>query len=201
MERKMLIVRDIMTTNVLALEPQMSLRDAMELLAEKHISGAPVVSGKELVGVISAADLLAFAAELSGTPPMLEDRSEEHALRDSWGDELESGDSAANFFVDFWPDAGADVSARFAAAEGPDWNRLEEHTVSEAMTTGHLCTLPSTAPAKAAAECMGRLSIRRVLVVDDGALVGIVTSTDITKAAAESRLSSKVYLFPPKGTA
>jgi CBS domain-containing protein len=178
-------IRDIMSSNVLALEPQTSVRDAMELLAAKHFTGAPVVCGGELVGVISAADLLAFAVELPGISMQQSESSDEVLVEYPESDEMDEGDSAASYFVDYWQDSRADVSVRFAATERPDWSRLEEHTVSEVMTTAPLCTLPSSAAIKAAAECMGRLSIRRVLVVDDGALVGIVTATDITRASLQ----------------
>ena len=50
----MLALRDIMTADVVTVSPQTTLREAMELLAQRHLSGAPVVSGGELVGVVSA---------------------------------------------------------------------------------------------------------------------------------------------------
>jgi len=55
----MLKVRDIMTRNVLTLSPAATLREAMALLASHHVSGAPVVSGGKLVGVVTTTDLLA----------------------------------------------------------------------------------------------------------------------------------------------
>lgn len=60
----MLRIRDIMTRNVLTATPDMTLRDAMALLSEHHVSGAPVVDGSKVVGVFSAGDLLAYLADL-----------------------------------------------------------------------------------------------------------------------------------------
>lgn len=52
-------VADVMTPNPITVEPQTPLSEAIKLLAEKHISGLPVVdrTGK-LVGVISETDLM-----------------------------------------------------------------------------------------------------------------------------------------------
>jgi hypothetical protein len=58
----MLRLRDIMTTGVITVTPDTTLREAMELFAEHHISGMPVMEGTRVVGVVSASDVLAFAA-------------------------------------------------------------------------------------------------------------------------------------------
>lgn len=58
----MLRLRDIMTTELVTVSPELSLRDAMELLVTSHVSGAPVVAQHRVVGVVSATDLLGFAA-------------------------------------------------------------------------------------------------------------------------------------------
>lgn len=51
-------VRDVMTTAVFAVSPDTSLETAARLLAQKRISGAPVIEGDRVVGVISASDLV-----------------------------------------------------------------------------------------------------------------------------------------------
>jgi CBS domain-containing protein len=56
----MLRVRDIMTTDVVAMPPELTIRDALVLLSRRHLSGAPVVSGRNVVGVVSLTDLAEF---------------------------------------------------------------------------------------------------------------------------------------------
>ena len=63
----MLTVRDIMTTEVVTLTPEATLRDAMEALSTNHLSGVPVVSGERVVGVISMTDILSFIVEDTST--------------------------------------------------------------------------------------------------------------------------------------
>lgn len=66
-------VTDVMTRLVVALRPQETIQEAARRLLSNRISGAPVVDGARLVGVISEADLVgAFAPLMSllrGTSP------------------------------------------------------------------------------------------------------------------------------------
>lgn len=192
----MLQVREIMTAAIVSVTSETSIRDAIELLATKHLSGAPVVTGGRVVGVVSATDLLAFLAELPGVPTT---RSTENVLEDNLevsADEAES-DSALQtaFFADLWDDAGADASVRFDSSSTPEWDVLAEHDVSEVMTRGPLHTVGPDDSAEHAARLMQREGIHRVLVVEGDRLVGIVSSLDITKAAADDRFSTRTYLF------
>ena len=65
----MLRLTDIMTTNVATVTPDMTLREAVAMLADNHVSGLPVVRGEKVVGVFSAADLLAYLTDLNEGPP------------------------------------------------------------------------------------------------------------------------------------
>jgi CBS domain-containing protein len=67
----MLKLRDIMTRNVISAAPDMTIRDAMELLSQRHVSGAPVVDGGKVVGIFSASDILGLLADLNDTTPSL----------------------------------------------------------------------------------------------------------------------------------
>jgi CBS domain-containing protein len=51
-------VKDVMTREVISVEPSTSLRDAAALLVTHRVSGLPVVSEGAVVGVISQRDLL-----------------------------------------------------------------------------------------------------------------------------------------------
>lgn len=193
----MLRVRDIMTRDVRVVSPQTTVREAMELFAREHVSGAPVVSGSTVVGVVTTADLLSFAATLRGVPA----RRDDTAVAEDWNelsaDEQDILDEAAPsgaFYSDLWDDAGTDVSERMRSVEGPEWNVLEEHEVSEVMTR-ELWTLPSSAGAREAADMMQERGIHRVLIVDNDALVGIVSALDIARAAAERMFETRAYVF------
>jgi CBS domain-containing protein len=190
-EARMTRLRDIMTREVISVSPDLSIRDAMSLLSSRHISGVPVVDGTSVVGLVTSTDLMAFAAELPGSP---RERVENDPPQDgeSRTRNLDSPDvdaePAANFFTELWDDAGADVTVRFASMNAAEWNVLDEHTVEEAMTRAPICSVPSDTTIPAVAEFLLRHSIHRVLVTEGGKFVGIVTSTDIANSVAEHKL-------------
>lgn len=187
----MLRVRDIMTKDVSVLSPETTVREAMEILSQAHISGAPVVTGQSVVGVVTSADLLTFASTLRGEPTQRENTLEANEWIDSDAEEEEAefdDDLAGSntFFSDAWDDGGADASERMVVIDTPAGNTLEEHDVSEMMTR-QLWILPSDAQATDAADLMREHGIHRVLVVDGNRLVGIVSSLDIARAVSDGR--------------
>ena len=58
-------VSDLMTTDVLTFDPDLNVRDAMRLLVDRGVGGAPVLdqNGK-VVGVVSTADFIVEEARL-----------------------------------------------------------------------------------------------------------------------------------------
>lgn len=196
----MLRVRDIMTTSVVSVTPEMSVRDAIELLSTRHLSGAPVVSGGRIVGVVSATDLMEFLAQLPGVPTMRPDQGGGDEDLDVTAEEADA-DSAwqSAYFADLWDDVGADTAARFESNANPEWDVLAEHEISEVMTRAPLHTVLADDPAESAAHVMESEKIHRVLVVSDDHLVGIVSSMDITRAAADHRFSTHTYVFNHDG--
>lgn len=189
----MLRIREIMSTDVVTLSPDASLRDAMDVLTSRHITGAPVVSAGKVVGVVSLTDLAECAAASPGIPtlrPPVDDIDEwENA-----GDLAYLDEPPSAYFADLYDDAGADVAQRIDQTESPEWNSLEDHTVSEAMNR-RISVLPPDAPVDHAAAVMRRAGIHRVLVMDGRALLGVLTTTDIANAVADHRFDSRVYVF------
>ena len=188
----MLKLRDIMTPDVVTLDPEMTLREALEILTARHISGAPVVEGQRIVGVFSAMDAIEFLATTPGVPDVTATQSEGEA------EELQEipdadADVPASYFVDFWSDVGADVGERFRDVGAAAWDLLAEHTVSEAMSR-RVAVLAPDAAVQAAADVMQRTRVHRVLVMDGTKLAWIVSALDIANAVAQRRLESTRYV-------
>lgn len=93
-------------------------------------------------------------------------------------------------------DEESDVTERFneigTRRAASDW--FTEHTVSEVMNH-RICALPSNTRVDQAADFMRTAAIHRVLVMDDGVLVGIVSMTDIAEAVADHKLTERTYVF------
>lgn len=148
----MLKVKDLMTRDLLTLAPNTTIREAAEILATEHVSGAPVVRAGKPLGMVSARDLLEFIAALPADPE--------------------------------------------AVSGGMEHGILDDHTVEEAMTRGPLTSIAPDAPASRAAELMQQEQVHRLPVVDEGTLVGIITTTDLVKAVADRKLSYRTFVFP-----
>ncbi|HEY7792913.1 MAG TPA: CBS domain-containing protein [Gaiellaceae bacterium] len=139
-------VKDVMTTDVVTLKPDSSLKDAARTLVERGISGLPVCDEKgRVVGVLSEADLLYKEAGPPRPYRLLERLTEPRTL---------------DAYVK--PDA---------------------MSVREAMTRPAV-TIGSNRPLAEAARLLVAKRLKRLPVVDDGALVGIVTRADLVRAFA-----------------
>lgn len=57
------LVHEIMTENVITVEPQASLEKCMQLMSEKHIRHLPCMSGDDVCGVISITDVVTAIIE------------------------------------------------------------------------------------------------------------------------------------------
>lgn len=192
----MLQIRDAMTRDVLAVTSETTLREAVELFVSRHVSGAPVLDGQRVVGVVSATDVLEFVAT---SPPVPRQRADQPEIGE-WAElpASEPADAAPGaYFAEMWEDADAETTQRFADSDGPEWDVFAEHTVQEVMTRA-VCALPSTQSIPAAAEYMKTAGVHRLLVIDEGELVGIITSTDIARAVADHQLQERRLVFDRK---
>lgn len=189
----MLKLRDIMTPDVVTVTPDTTLRDAADLFSRRHVSGAPVVSGADIVGVVSTSDLLEFAGSHPGVPT-------DEELEPAWADinappEPELSELPPDpFFTEPWALADDEPMDEPPAVEGPEWSAFDQHTVEEVMTR-RLYALSPDDDVTAAASLMDTARIHRVIVAEEGRLAGIVTATDVAKAVAEHRLRTRTYVF------
>ncbi len=142
-------VYEIMTHEVITARPEMSIREAAELMATHGISGLPVVDERgAVVGILSEGDLI-----LRQTP---------RTPRPWW----------RGFFQD-----GERMAREYQKAMGT--------TVGEVMTRAVVCVSPDL-PVESAALILAERQIRRLPVVSQGRLVGIVSRGDLVRALART---------------
>jgi CBS domain-containing protein len=146
-----------MTTNVITVTPETTVRDLAELLSRHGISGVPVVDAdNELVGIVSEGDLLHRAE--TGT----ERRTERRRTR--WVDWLTSDQDLAR-----------------------DYLKSHARMVRDVMTRDVL-TVSETTGLDEIADLLETQRIRRVPVVRDGKLVGIVSRANLVRALAMTKV-------------
>ena len=152
--------RDIMQTSVLTVGPETALSDVQRLFVEESIGGAPVVDETgRVVGVITGADLLRAVDE-----------------------ERDTAVAEPRYFRD---------TLEFS---GPDWrhevedfqDRLAELRVEDAMTEGIVSVDPDT-PVSDVAASMRKNRVHRVLVLEKGVLVGLISTFDLVALLEQER--------------
>jgi CBS domain-containing protein len=172
----MLKLSEIMTREVATLAPDDTLRDAMGLFSERYISGAPVVAGGDVVGVVSTMDIMDFAAGAVARRGSGEEDG-------GWDLDDVPSDVTSSYFTELW-DQGEELAEDDAGIPN---DLLSEHTVDEVMTR-HVLMLPGSTEVHDAAAFMIEHGVHRVLVADDGQLQGLVSTTDFMRLIAERRL-------------
>ena len=142
----------LMTRDVAVVHPETRLLDAVKLMAQRRISGMPVVDDAgTILGMISEGDLVRWH----------EGYTDRQAR---WLDMLADGFELAPGFV-----------------EGI---REQRHRVKSVMSPGAM-TVAEATPAREVARLMYVKNIKRVPVLRDGKLVGIVARSDLVRALAE----------------
>ncbi|HZU90596.1 MAG TPA: CBS domain-containing protein, partial [Stellaceae bacterium] len=141
---------DVMTTEVVTVGPDMSVQEVAKLMAERGISGVPVVENGRLVGIVSEGDLLHRAE--TGT----ERRTERRRRR--------------------WFDATHLEEAR-------DYIKSHARTVRDIMTR-EVISVDETADLGEVATVMETKRVKRVPVLRDGRLVGIISRANLVRALA-----------------
>jgi CBS domain-containing protein len=142
----MMKIKEIMSRDVVTVTTDTSLKQVAEILADRGVSGLPVVDNDGfVVGVVSEADIL---------------------------------------FKERGPSTRRGVFACLLDRHGVEGQlKLEARTAGEAMTSPAIVIAPQQSVAEAA-HIMLDLRVKRLPVLDDGRLVGIVARSDLVSAFA-----------------
>lgn len=180
---KMASVKDLMKTEVETVSPETSVADLVDLLDRAGITGVPVVDGDEaLVGIVSVRDVLHLAREMGEVPEAMRWGMARSASPQETGflDPPVEGE----FFAYYVTPGGGFVDVRSRIQEVPD-KLFDGYTVADIMTTDPVIITPE-AEIRELASLLRERKIHRVLVVDNGQLAGIVTTSDILDHLAGS---------------
>lgn len=139
--------RDLMTTSLVTIPPDAPVEAVARMLAERGISGVPVVDAEgRLLGLVTEGDLLRRLAAAEDRPR-------------SW---------LAGLFA-----SATEQARRYA--------RLHGRKARDVMTTD-LVTAEEDTPVEHVARIIEERNIRRVPVLRDGRLVGVVSRADLLRA-------------------
>jgi CBS domain-containing protein len=181
----MLMVTDLMRKDVVTVRPEDSARTLARVLADSEISGVPVVDGGgRVLGVVSATDLVRLAADegdvsLSTVSVRADiDRSPDP---DADPDDAIEADAWGFFLPEDSPFQGSELLDQVPESS------FDTATVADLMTPTIFSVAPHM-PVSELCEFLVRGRIHRALVIEEGELLGIITSQDVLKAVADARL-------------
>jgi len=151
---------DVMQRDMVTVAPSDTLRDALAIMTDGHVTGLPVMDSKSrCIGLITASDILGF--------------EEEHA----------DDNSAAGMMQHFNPEISRWESVPISALGLEEFGDVR---VEEVMTRD-LIYVGRETPLKEVAQKMLDANIHRVLVMDEKFnLYGIISSFDFVRVMAES---------------
>ena len=157
---KGVVAVDFMQRDVVTVSPTDSLRDALSLMTENHVTGLPVMDDKSrCVGLITSSDILNY---------------EEDRVGDS-----EEGETAEFFDPETQQWESVPISAL-------GLEEIGEMIVGDFMLRD-LVWVERTTPLKEVAQRMIDEHVHRVLVMDGNAqLYGILSAFDFVRVVAES---------------
>jgi CBS domain-containing protein len=151
-----MLARDLMTTDLVTVPPDMPLSAVARLMAERGISGVPVVGPDgSLLGMLTEGDLIRRLAS--------------------------AGDQPASWFAGLFAAPGAQA-ARFAKTHG--------RRARDAMTTA-LHSATEDTPVEQIAALFERTGIRRVPILRDGKLAGVLSRADLLRALLDAEDGDK----------
>ncbi|MEW5784069.1 MAG: CBS domain-containing protein [Bacillota bacterium] len=146
-----IIAREIMTTPVISVKENQTIKEVVDLLAQHKFSGVPVVDENDVVvGVLSDTDIVRYSQKISVIP-----------------------------FADMsgWISPHADITDLASLRKGIDL--IAKTSVGQVMTK-KVHTADENTPITELAVLMSRRRINRVPIVDAaGKLLGIITRADL----------------------
>jgi len=152
-------VSDVMTHDVACVTAEMSLLELEAVLFDRNVSGAPVLEDARVVGVVSMMDVLFLLHQV----------------------ELDVQRMSAFYFGSF--SISVPSIADLVTITQPISGRMRDWRARDVMST-HVLGVSSSDPVAVAAQRMTEHGVHRLLVIDEGILVGIVSAFDLLPVVA-----------------
>ncbi|MCG8466627.1 MAG: CBS domain-containing protein [Gemmatimonadetes bacterium] len=169
-------VRRMMRTDVVTVPGSMSVSSLAKLLTDHGISGAPVTEAGKVIGVVSQSDIVqAVAKKLEGPSTGAGGVPADIATRTSGDGDVSS----------FFHRTNGELYPPLPGLTGLPEEPPASLTVADVMMPARFSVRPSASLGELARFFVNS-GVHRALVMDEGELVGIVTTLDVLNAIAES---------------
>jgi len=207
-----LLVRDAMSRSVVCVTPATTAETAARMMLGHGFGCVPVVDGDRLVGLVTASDFLDRLAggtrvdHNSQPSPVLRVRDYMSSpVTVAPDDPLEVGaeplsrdETSCLVVMEHWDIAGLVTRTDLVDEAGPSDRTLlpsdPAEKIASRMTTG-VVHVEADAPLIDACRAMVEREVHQLVVVEDGAPIGILSRWDVIAAARDLRLDSPLGTF------
>jgi CBS domain-containing protein len=158
-----MIATEVMRRWVRTVDASMPLPDLEHAFVQSGVSGFPVIDGDQVIGVVSRSDIVR---------------------------QLDLEHQTAKRTSDFYRDADGlhevplKTSSQVADRVG---ERMEQLAVGDVMHR-QLVAVPPDQPLRAIAQTLVDNAIHRVLVTQEGRLLGVISTSDFVRLCAQGRI-------------
>jgi CBS domain-containing protein len=188
-------VTDVMSGPVVSASADLSVLDASRMMQDRQVRRLPVLDGKQLVGIVTQTDLtraLTSFEQWRDVGDLMSETVYEIQIGASIvaAAELMNVSKISSVIVTSEDDVLGVLTQRdilkkvIAEEKDPKATRVEEIMSSPLISVAPTCSLFS------ASKTMADLNIRRLVVMDDRTVCGIITQTDVFKAI-ENKLQTE----------
>jgi CBS domain-containing protein len=185
-----MIVNDIMTKKLFSASPNMTLFEVQKIMKEHNFRKIAVLDNGELKGIITQTDLCKAVANLGAShphPPLAEDVMSKKVLTIAENDTflkakklMTAKDIGSVLVVEKGEVQGMFTEFDLVSEFFMNPNRLRNSHMKELMTTPVMCISPGFDLFQIN-DLMLEHNFRRMPVVKDNKIVGIITQTDVAR--------------------
>jgi predicted transcriptional regulator len=180
-------VAEIMSSPVETASSDMSVLEASEFMETRHIKRLPILDEGRLVGIITQTDLTRVITSYGMWRDISEIMSKDVSVIQGQASVTEASEMMASRGISsiIVMDAGQVIgllTERDLLKRVVAFNRNPHHTKAEEIMSSPVFSIPPNYSVFSASRTMENKNIRRLVVMDDKKLCGIVTQTDIFKA-------------------
>ncbi len=180
-------VAEIMSSPVETASSDMSVLEASEFMEARHIKRLPILDEQKLVGIITQTDLTRVITSYGMWRDISEIMSQDVSVIQSTASVAEASEAMAlrsisSIIVMDGDQVTGLLTERDLFKRVVAFNRNPYHTKTEEIMSSPVFSIPPNYSIFSASRTMENKNIRRLVVMMDNELCGIVTQTDIFKA-------------------
>ena len=180
-------VAETMSCPVNSISPDVSILDASRIMEAKHIKRLPILAGKQLVGIVTQTDLTRALTSYGMWKDVVEIMSRDMAVIQTKATIAEAAEimrsrNISCIAVLEGRKVEGIITERDILRKVIVFQKDANLTKAEEVMSSPVITIPTSYPVFSACRTMDKIHVRRLLVMEDEQLCGIVTQTDIFRA-------------------